>query len=92
MPSSGYGTRNGSEHSGTARGDEVALPRPFPNLTAVCPSVSTASWTRRTLRARRGAQVAAIPTTGLLRWMAPVEPKNVASPYVKMPPSVATNQ
>jgi hypothetical protein len=36
--------------------------------------------------------VAAIPTTGWLRRMSPVEPKKVASPKEKMPPSEATSQ
>ncbi len=33
-----------------------------------------------------------IPTIGLLRWIAPVDPKNRASPKLKMPPSDATSQ
>ena len=33
-----------------------------------------------------------MPTMGLLRVMAPVEPKNRASPKLKMPPSVETIQ
>ncbi len=33
-----------------------------------------------------------MPTMGRLRTMAPVEPKNWASPKVKMPPSEATSQ
>ena len=36
--------------------------------------------------------VAAIPTIGWLRTMAPVLPKNCASPYEKIPPSDATIQ
>src|SRR5664280_987349 len=36
--------------------------------------------------------VDAIPTTGLWRVRAPVEPKNAASPKLKMPPSDATSQ
>ena len=36
--------------------------------------------------------VAAMPTTGLLSLMAPVEPKKPASPKAKMPPSLATSQ
>ncbi len=34
----------------------------------------------------------AIPTMGWLRRIAPVEPKNRASPKAKMPPSEATSQ
>ncbi len=33
-----------------------------------------------------------MPTTGWLRWMAPVEPKKAASPKAKTPPSRATVQ
>ena len=33
-----------------------------------------------------------MPTMGLFRATAPVEPKNPASPKAKMPPSEATNQ
>src|SRR6267378_7344474 len=33
-----------------------------------------------------------MPTMGLLRWIDPVEPKNVALPKAKIPPSVATSQ
>jgi hypothetical protein len=36
--------------------------------------------------------VDAIPTTGLLSLIAPVEPKKRASPKAKMPPSLATIQ
>ena len=36
--------------------------------------------------------IVAMPTIGWLRWMAPIEPKNGASPKVKMPPSAATSQ
>ena len=34
----------------------------------------------------------AMPTMGLLRVMAPVDPKKVASPKEKIPPSEATSQ
>jgi hypothetical protein len=34
----------------------------------------------------------AMPTTGLLRVIFPVEPSKAASPKVKMPPSEATSQ
>ena len=33
-----------------------------------------------------------MPTTGRLRTWLPVEPKNPASPKLKMPPSEATSQ
>ena len=33
-----------------------------------------------------------MPTMGRLRAMAPVEPRNTASPKAKMPPSDATSQ
>ncbi len=33
-----------------------------------------------------------MPTTGLFRVIAPVEPKNPASPKLKIPPSEATSQ
>ena len=33
-----------------------------------------------------------MPTMGALRCMPPVEPKNEASPKLKMPPSAATSQ
>jgi hypothetical protein len=33
-----------------------------------------------------------MPTMGLFRCMAPVDPKKGASPKLKMPPSAATNQ
>jgi hypothetical protein len=36
--------------------------------------------------------VAAIATIGLLRRVPPIEPRNVASPKAKMPPSEATSQ
>ena len=36
--------------------------------------------------------VEAMPTMGWLRWMAPVEPKKLASPKLKIPPSDATIQ
>jgi hypothetical protein len=36
--------------------------------------------------------VAAIPTIGWFSLIAPVEPKNRASPKAKMPPSEATSQ
>jgi hypothetical protein len=36
--------------------------------------------------------VEAIPTMGLLSCMAPVEPRKLASPKEKMPPSEATSQ
>src|SRR5258708_1359500 len=39
---------------------------------------------------RGGGAMAA--TRGLLRWRAPVEPKNFASPKAKIPPSEATSQ
>ena len=56
---------------------------------------------RRTRRSRRRTRpsrypcpdgVAAIPTIGRFRAIAPVEPWNAASPNVKIPPSDATNQ
>ena len=37
-------------------------------------------------------QAAASPTTGWLRWVAPIDPWNPASPKAKMPPSDATSQ
>ena len=42
--------------------------------------------------AKGGYSAGAIPTTGLLRVIEPVEPKNGASPNAKTPPSVATIQ
>jgi hypothetical protein len=41
---------------------------------------------------RRGLDQRLTPTMGWLRCMAPVEPKNPASPREKIPPSDATSQ
>jgi hypothetical protein len=41
---------------------------------------------------RRGLDQRLIPTIGLFRVIAPVEPKKPASPKAKIPPSEATNQ
>jgi hypothetical protein len=40
----------------------------------------------------RPERVDAIPTIGAFKRIAPVEPKNRASPKLNMPPSEATNQ